>query len=106
MSSFSSVFLLEARRVTVRVDRDELLMELKVPPRNVPSHRVRIVPRGVYHQILHFSFCSNLEDGVFGLETAASSAEMRREPPASCRSGQNLINASSRTRHTCKKRAG
>lgn len=85
----------------MRVDRDE---ELKVPPHNVQSHRVRIVPRGVYHEILDF-FCSNLEDGVFGLEAADSSAEMRREPPESCRSGQNLINASSRTRHTCKKRA-
>lgn len=71
MISFSTIFLLEARRVTVRVDRDELLRKLKVPPHSVPSHRVRIVPRGVYHEILHF-FCSNLEDGVFGLETAVS----------------------------------
>lgn len=70
----------------MRVDRDE---ELEVPPHNVHSHRVRIVPRGVYHEILDFFFfCSNLEDGVFGLETADSSAEMRREPPESCRSGQ------------------
>lgn len=54
--SFSSIFLLEARRVTVGVDRDELLMKLELPPHNVPSHPVRVVPRGVYHQILHFFF--------------------------------------------------
>lgn len=76
-----SIFLLEARRVTVRADRAALHMRLEDPPRSVPSHRLRVVARGVYHQISHF-FCLKPGRRCVWRQLPRPSAEMRREPPA------------------------